>query len=96
MLYYDRIDISEGFDHTKSNRRQEWIIYHVWFFNHGFKFQDFECNGCHNLIMLSVSISNLAIITVKIFDYSCVVYSISKSQAINLLKNYVPETRGYI
>ena len=46
--------------------------------------------------MLSVSISNLAIITVKIFDYSCDVYSISKSQAINLLKNYVPKTRGYI
>ena len=46
--------------------------------------------------MLSVSISNLAIITVKNFDYSCVVYSISKSQAINLLKNYVPKTRGYI
>ena len=41
MLYYDRIDISEGIDPTKRNKSVECMIYHYWFFNHGFKFQDY-------------------------------------------------------
>ena len=40
MLYYDRIDITEGTDPTKSNKSKECIICHYWFFNHGFEFQD--------------------------------------------------------
>ena len=46
--------------------------------------------------MLSVNISDTAIITVKNFDYSCIIHNISKSEAINLLKNSVLENRGYI
>ena len=46
MLYYDRIDISEGIDLSKSNKSKECLICHYWFFNHGFKFQDCVCNGC--------------------------------------------------
>ena len=34
MLYYDRIDISEGIDLTKSNKSREYMICHYWFFNH--------------------------------------------------------------
>ena len=64
MLYYD---ISEGIDATKSNKSRECMICHYFFFNHGFKFQDYVCNGCHDLTMLSVNISGIAIITVKIF-----------------------------
>ena len=42
------------------------------FCNHGFKFQHFICNGCHDLKMLSVSVSDIAIITVKDVDYRCI------------------------
>ena len=56
MLHYDRIDISEGSDPTKINRSKECTICHYWFFNHGFKFQSYVCNGCHDLTMLSVMI----------------------------------------
>ena len=38
MLYYDRIDISEGIDPTKSNKSRECMIHHYWFLNHVFKF----------------------------------------------------------
>ena len=64
MLYYDRIDISEGIDLTKSNRSKECMIFHYWFFNHGLKLRDSVCIGCHDLTMLSVNISDIAIITV--------------------------------
>ena len=82
MLYYDRIDIGEGIDPTKSNRSKEFMICRYYFFNHGFKFQNFVCNGPHDLIMLSVNTSDLAIITVKNVDYRCIIYDITKSEAI--------------
>ena len=72
------------------------MICHYFFFNHGFKFQDYVCNGCHDLTMLSVHISDIAIITVKNVDYRCIIHNISKSEAINLLINSVLENRGYI
>ena len=81
MLYYDRIDISEGIDSTESNKSRECMICHYWFFNHGFKFQDYVCNGCHDLKMLSVNISDIVITTVKNVDYCCIIYNISKSEA---------------
>ena len=44
MLYYDRIDISEGIDHTKSNNSKEFMNCYYCFFYHGFKFQVHVCN----------------------------------------------------
>ena len=54
-------------------------------FNHGFKFQDYLCNGFHDLTMLSFNISNITIITVKNVDYCCIIHNIRKTEAINLL-----------
>ena len=71
------------------------MICHYWFFNHGFKFQDSICNVCHDLTMLSLNIRDIAIITVQNVDYRCIIYNISKSEAINLLKNSALEDRGY-
>ena len=69
MLYYNRIDMSEGNHPTKSNNSKECMICHYFFFNHGFKFQNSACNGCHDLTMLSVNISDITIITAKNGDY---------------------------
>ena len=64
----------------------------IGFFNHGFKFQDFVCNSCHDLTMLCLNISNIAIIiTIQGLDYRCIIHNIihSKSEEINLLENSV-------
>ena len=72
------------------------MICHYWFFNHGFKFQDSVCNGCHDLKMLCLNISDFTINTVKNVDYRCIIYNISKSEAVHLLKRFVLENCGYI
>ena len=46
--------------------------------------------------MLRVSISDTFIINVKNVDYRCIIHIISKSETINLSKNYILEDRGYI
>ena len=76
MLYYDRIDISKGNDLAKSNNSKECMICHCWFFNHGFKFKDYACIGCHDLTMISVNINDIAIITVKNVDYGCIIHNV--------------------
>ena len=69
---------------------------HYFFFHHGFEFQYSVYNGCHNLSMLCIDISDIAIITVKNVDYCCIIRNISKSEAINLLENSMLEDCEYI
>ena len=64
--------------------------------NHGFKFQGSVCNRCHDLTMLNVNISDIAIITVKIFYYRYVIHNINEFEAINLLKDSVLKNCWYI
>ena len=45
--------------------------------------------------MLSVNISDIAIITIETIDYRCIIRNICKSEAINLLENSVLEGGGY-
>ena len=50
---------------------------HYWIFNHGFNCQGYICNGCHDVMMLSVNISNIAITADKNVDYCCIIHNIS-------------------
>ena len=52
-----------------------------------FKFQPNACNGCHNLLMMSVNLSDIAILNIKGSDYCCIIGLISKNEIINLLQN---------
>ena len=96
MLHYNRIDISKGIDLAKSNSSKECMICCYWLFHHCFKFQDYICDGCHNLKILCLNISDIAIITFKNVDYRGIIYDIKKPEAINLLENFVLEDCGYI
>ena len=42
----------------------------------------------------NVNISDIAIMTITNVDYCCIIHNISKSEAINLLKNSVLEDCG--
>ena len=46
--------------------------------------------------MSSVNISNIAIITVKDFDYRCIIHNIRKSEASHSFKKSVLEDCTYI
>ena len=72
------------------------MIFHYLFFNNGVEFQDSAGNGCHDLIMLSVNISDIVVIPSKNVDYRCIMHKISKFEAINILENSVLEDREYI
>ena len=74
MLYYDRINKNEGIDFAKSNKSKICMICRCSFFNRGFEFQNYVCNCCHDLALLSVSINDIVIITVKNVDIYIYIY----------------------
>ena len=88
MLYFDRIDVSEGIDVNKTSASKECDICHYWYFlNYSFKFQPNVCNRCHDLLMMSMNLSDIAILNIKGSDYCCIISLISKNEAINLMQN---------
>ena len=88
MLFYDRADVSEGVNVNKTSESKECdICHHCCFLDNGFNFQFQVCNGCHGLLMVSISLSNIALLNIKGSDYCCINGGISKSEAINLMKN---------
>ena len=84
MLYYDRIDISEGTDVNRTTASSECRICHYWLFlNYSFKFQPNVCNRCDDLLMMSMSLSDIAILNIKGLDHRCIISLIRKIEAIN-------------
>ena len=79
MLYYDRIDVSEGIDVDKTSESKDCHICHCWYFlNKGFKFQPNICNRYHDLLMMSMNFSDIAILNIKSADSRCISSGISK------------------
>ena len=88
MLYCDRIDVSEEINVNKKSASKEYDICHYWYFlNYNFKFQPNVCNRCYDLLMMSMTLSDIAILNIKGSGYCCIITVISKNKAINLMQN---------
>ena len=88
MIYYDRIYISEETDVNMTSKSKECDICQYWYFlSKGFKFQPNVCNRCHDLLMMSMELSYIAVLNIKSTGYGCIISGISKSKTVNLMQN---------
>ena len=88
MLYDDGIDVSEGNNINKTTASKQYDVCQYWYFlNYSFKFQPNLCNNCHDLLMMSVNLSDIAILNIKGSDYYCIISLICKNEVIKLLQN---------
>ena len=89
MLEYDRIGISEGIHVNKTNLSKEcdyWYYCHYWYFKDtGFKYEQYLCNGCHDLMQKAVSVNNVAILYIKGNAYRIQFWYMNKDNAINIM-----------
>ena len=70
MLYYDRTDVSGGIDVNKTTVSRECCSCHYWhFINYSSNFQSNVCNRCHDLLMMSTNLSDIALLNIKRSDY---------------------------
>ena len=66
MLQCQKIDASEGIDVNKTSASRKCELSHYWFFKDvGLKFEEHICNGCHNLLTMTYSLKNIAILSAK-------------------------------
>ena len=65
MLYYEIINVSEGTDINKTSTSKECDVCHYWCFLHYiFMFQPNVCNRCHDLLIMSVNLCDIAILDI--------------------------------
>ena len=85
MLYDDIIDVSKGIDVNKTTASKECDICHYWYLlNYSFKFPPNFCSRCHDLLTMSASLSNIAILNIRSSDYCCIISLISENETIKL------------
>ena len=90
MLEYERIDISEGIDVSKTNLSKECDICYCWYFKDvGFKYEPYFCNGCHDLMQKAMSFDSIAIVYVKGNAYRINFWYMSKDDAINIMNGSI-------
>ena len=97
MLYYDRIDVSEGIDINKTSASKECDICHNWdFLDKWFKFKPYIDNRCHDVLMMPVNLKDSSTSNKSSGDYRCAINGITKSAACNLLKNSDLSKKGML
>ena len=52
-----------------------------------FRFPPTACNGCHDVLTMSIDINNITILDIYGVDYRCIIHGIVKSEAIKLSRN---------
>ena len=88
MLRYQKVNVSEGIFVNKTSESKECMLCHYWFFkNVGFKFGKHVCNGCHDLLTMTYSLKNMAILSAKGAAFRCVLMGISKNEGLKRLNN---------
>ena len=73
------------------------MICHYWYFKDiDYKYEPYVCNKCHGLSMVAYELKNIAILNVKGVDYRCVLWNMTKNDAINVLNNYWLDNKGVL
>ena len=84
-MYYNEINVSEG---TDINKSKECIICHYCFLKDiRYKFVPYVCNECHDIQMRPYKLENIKILNMKGVNYRCIMWTMTRNDAINRLKN---------
>ena len=85
MLYYNRITFPKGIDVNNTSAFKKYICIFVLFLDKGFRFQTTVCKSCHKVLMMSIGINNIVILDIYSVDYWCIIFGVSRNQAIYIL-----------
>ena len=73
------------------------MLRHCWYFKDvGYKFQPQLYNGCQAVLMMAYELKNISILNAKGVDYRCILWGISKNDAVDRLNNSMLEDKGVL
>ena len=62
-------------------KEKECDICDFWYFlNNSFMFQPNVCKRCHDLLILSINLSDIAVLNIKCSVYCCIISLIGKNE----------------
>ena len=64
------------------------------FLDDSYKYEPEVCNGCHYLSLVAYELENISILNVKGVDYRCVLWNMTKNDAINRLNHSQLDDKG--
>ena len=83
MIQYKRIDVSERIDLNKTSSSKDCMLCHYWYFKDiAYEYEQYVCYGCHDLSMIVYDLDNFMILNIKVVDYRCYVFNMSKNTEI--------------
>ena len=69
MLHHDRIDALEGIGVNKSNRSEEYMLCHYWYFlDTGYRCEPETCNECRDILTMVYELKDITILNIKGVD----------------------------
>ena len=73
------------------------MLCHCWYFkDNGYEYEQYACNGCHELSMMVYDLNDFMILNIKGVNYRCFVFNMSKTDAIILLNNSALDNKGIL
>ena len=73
------------------------MLWHYWYFKDvGFRFEPHVCDKCHDVLMTTYELKNIAILNVKSVDFRCILLGLSRDEAVNRLNNSVLGNKGFL
>ena len=73
------------------------MLFHYWYFKVvGYKFQPYVRNGCHAVSVMTYEPKDIAILNAEDVYYRCILWGISKNDAVGRLNNSVLEDKGVL
>ena len=79
----------------QSNKSKQCMICSYWYFKDiDYKFEAYFCNGCHDMSMMTYELENIAILNLKGVEYRCVLWNITRNDAINRLNIFELDDKG--
>ena len=80
---------------NKTGASKERELCHYWFFKDvAFKFEEHVCNRCHDLLTVTYSLKNIAILSAKRATFRCLLMGISRNEVLRKLNISVTYDRG--
>ena len=76
MSYFHRINVSEGTDVNKTSESKECNCFHYrYFLDKGYRFPSdvMTCNGCHDVLMMPMNLSDIAILNIHGTGYFSII-----------------------
>ena len=73
------------------------MVCHYWYFKDvEFKLELHVCNKCHDALMTAYELKNIAMLNVKGVDFTCILWGISRDEAVNMLNNSMLEDNSVL